>query len=263
MGNPSALAVVTGASRGIGLSLCERLATTRTVVALARSIDGLADVSRPNPVIAISCDVADQRSVADAWAQIRADVGEPDLLVNNAGISDAGGPVWEQDPDDWWRVFEVNLRGAFLVSRAALPGMLALGHGRIVNMASNAAFYRVWDGLDGFDYSAYMSSKAALVRLTEVMAGETEGTGIAVLAVSPGTVKTDMTANADAFRALWDDEDMWVSAEPIADLVAAIADGELDALTGRYVHAVTDDWQDLVARHAEIADRDTHTLRVR
>ena len=72
-----------------------------------------------------------------------------------------------------------------------------------------------------------------------------------------------MTATADAFRAMWDDDDVWVSAEPIADLVDAIADGELDALTGRYIHAVTDDWRDLVARQAEIAERDTHTLRIR
>lgn len=263
MGNPSALAVVTGASRGIGRSLCERLAATRPVVALARSIEGLADIAGPHPVVAISCDVSDPHSVSAAWARIRAEVGEPDLLVNNAGICDDGGPVWEQDPDTWWRVFEVNLRGAFLVSRAALPGMLEQGRGRIVNVASNAAFYRVWDGLDGFDYSAYMSSKAALVRLTEVMAGETAGRGIAVLAVSPGTVKTDMTATADAFRAMWDDDDVWVSAEPIADLVEVIADGELDVLTGRYIHAVTDDWRDLVARQAEIAERDTHTLRIR
>jgi NAD(P)-dependent dehydrogenase (short-subunit alcohol dehydrogenase family) len=263
MSMPSTLAVVTGASRGIGRSLCERLARTRTVVALARSVEGLADVAGPHPVVAISCDVADPRAVAAAWTRIRAEVGEPDLLINNAGICDAGGPVWEQDPDAWWRVFEVNLRGAFLVSRAALPGMLAQGRGRIVNVASNAAFYRVWDGLDGFDYSAYMSSKAALVRLTEVMAGETAGSGIAILAVSPGTVKTDMTATADAFRSMWDEEDVWVSADRIGDMVDAIADGELDALTGRYVHAVTDDWRDLVARRAEIADNDAHTLRVR
>lgn len=255
--------MVTGASRGIGRAMVDRLAATRTVVALARSVEGLTALAARHRIVSIACDVSDARAVDEAWARIRHEVGEPDLVVNNAGLCDAGGPIWEQDPEDWWRVFEVNVRGAFLVSRCALPSMIAQGRGRIVNVASNAAFYRVWDGLHGFDYPAYMASKAALVRLTETMAGETAGTGVAVLAVSPGTVKTDMTASAAPFRAAWDDEGLWVSSDLVASLVEAIADGRLDVLTGRYVHAVTDDWRDLVVRHEAIADGDEHTLRVR
>ena len=125
------------------------------------------------------------------------------LLVNNAGVAGSSHPTWEQEPADWWRVFEVNVLGTFLMSRGALPSMIRSGGGRIVNLSSNAAFYPIeaedeW-GVD----SAYMASKSAVIRFTEALAGEVARHDISVFSISPGMVKTDMTQRV--FAQYWDD----------------------------------------------------------
>jgi len=257
----SGVAVVTGASRGIGRVITERLAADgRTVVALGRSADQLAEVAASCGAVPVVLDVTRSDAVQAAWPALEAAHGPVDLLVNNAGYAGSGGPTWRQDSDDWWRVFEVNVRGVFACSRAALPPMLARRRGRIVNVASNAAFFRVWDDNDATIGSAYMASKAAVVRLSEALAGETAGSGVSVFAISPGTVKTAMTAGP--FAELWDDPDLWSPPELAADLVAAIDAGDLDALSGRYIHAARD-WRAMTGDVAGIAEEDLHTLRVR
>jgi 3-oxoacyl-[acyl-carrier protein] reductase len=257
------VAVVTGAGRGIGRTLAVRLARTHRVVGLGRSEEALAEVAAECAVVPVPVDVADPASVAQAWARVRVEVGDPDLVVNNAGVSGRDAPVWEQPVDAWWRVFEVNVRGTFLICRAALPAMVSRGSGRIVNVASNAAFHRTWDDLGGFDRSAYMASKAAVIRLSEVLAGETVGRGVTVFAISPGRVKTDMTASFEAFRGDWDDPSLWSPPELAADLVEFIATGALDALSGRFINAAQDDWRTMPGRASQIAAADAHTLRIR
>lgn len=147
-------------------------------------------------------DVVDASAVSAAVANLEREVGPIDLLVNNAGPSGAGGPTWQKDPAAWWRVFEVNVLGAFLCARAVLPKMCARGSGRIVNVASNAAFNAIGDDFGARIDSAYLASKAALVRLTEALAAEARGRAVYVFAISPGMVKTDMTA--PIFPDLWD-----------------------------------------------------------
>ena len=113
-----------------------------------------------------------------------------DLLVNNAGLAGPIGPTWETDPDDWWRCLEVNLRGPMLCSRAVLPGMIARGGGRIVNVASGAGTFAI-------PYlGAYVTSKTALIRFTEILALETGQHGVKVFAIEPGTVRTAMAEYA-------------------------------------------------------------------
>ena len=263
MSGPLPVAVVTGAGRGIGRAIALRLAATHTVVAMGRDaqrLESLADECGALPVVV---DVADPGSVGDAWTVVTERVGDPDLLVNNAGVSEPAGPVWEQDVAQWWRVFEVNVRGTFLTCRATLPAMVARGNGRIVNVSSNAAFFPASRDLGLFDVPAYMSSKAAVVRLTEVMAGETAGTGVSVFAISPGTVKTDMTASIPAFHEDWDSDDLWSPPELAAELVEHIASGERDALSGRYLHAATTDWRTLGARAQHVLEHDGLAVRLR
>ena len=108
--------------------------------------------------------------------------------MNNAGLLQPIGLAWEVDPDAWWRCVEVNLRGPYLCARAVLPGMVARRAGRIVNIASVAAAAPIPDG------TAYASSKAALVRLTDSLAAETAEYGVGVFAVDPGNVATGMHA---------------------------------------------------------------------
>jgi 3-oxoacyl-[acyl-carrier protein] reductase len=255
------VAVVTGASRGIGRVVAGRLASSHLVVAIGRDRSLLEELSAQTGAVALVLDVSDPAAVSAVFADIEALHGGPSLLVNNAGISGPPGSTAEVDPTAWWRVFEVNVLGTFLCTRAVLPAMISRGSGRIVNVASNAAFYPVFDDDDRALGAAYMASKAAVIRFTEALAGETLAAGMAAFAISPGTVKTDMTATA--FADDWDDADLWASPELTADLVELIASGALDVLSGRYLHARYDDPLLLVEQAAEIIAADTHVLRVR
>ena len=117
-------------------------------------------------------------------------LGSVDLLVNNAGLAGPIGPTWEADPEEWWRCLEVNLRGPMLCSRAVLPGMIARGCGRIVNVASGAGTVAIPH------LGAYVTSKTALIRLTEILAAEAAEHGVKVFAIEPGTVRTAMAEYA-------------------------------------------------------------------
>lgn len=253
--------MVTGASRGIGRVLTERL-TSRggRVVAVGRSREQLDELSARTGAFPLVVDVADASAVAEAWARIETDFGVPDLMVNNAGVAGSSDHTWEQEPAEWWRVFEVNVLGTFLMSRGALPGMIRAGGGRIVNLSSNAAFYPIEAEDDWAINSAYMASKAAVIRFTEALAGEVAGHGVRVFAFSPGMVKTEMT---EAILAqYWDDPDTWTPADVTADLVEFIDSGALDGVSGRYIHAASDDWRTLGERAGAAVVNDWHALRV-
>jgi NAD(P)-dependent dehydrogenase (short-subunit alcohol dehydrogenase family) len=178
-------------------------------------------------------------AVTEAIALVEAELGPIDLLVNNAGISGQSGMSWEVDDEEWWRIIEVNVLGTFLCSRAVMPAMMARGAGRIVNLSSNAAFFQIEADFAGVINSAYMASKAAVIRFTEALAAEARPAGVHVFAISPGTVKTEMTAST--FAGSWDDSDFWSPPELAAELIGFIASGALDALSGRYIHAAADD----------------------
>jgi NAD(P)-dependent dehydrogenase (short-subunit alcohol dehydrogenase family) len=262
MTHTSSVAVVTGAGRGIGRAVAERLAGSgHTVVAIARSVDELDAVAGACGAIPLRLDVSDPSAVADAWDWIGTHVGTPSLLVNNAGIAGATGSTWTHEPGDWWKVFEVNVFGTFLMSRAALPSMIAVRRGRIVNVASNAAFYPIDADDDVAINTAYMASKAAIVRFTEALAGEIAGSGLQAFVLSPGMVKTDMTAGV--FDDYWDAPDLWSPPELTAELIECIDSGELDAMSGRYIHAARDDWRTMGDRTEQLLADDLHTLRVR
>jgi NAD(P)-dependent dehydrogenase (short-subunit alcohol dehydrogenase family) len=256
------LAVVTGASRGIGRVLTERLiAAGQTVAAIARSATDLDEVAAKTGAVPFVLDVSDPAGVEGVFTRILSELGVPDLLVNNAAVSGGSGMTWELPPQEWWRVLEINVRGTYLCTRAVLPAMMARGSGRIVNVSSGAATYPVGLDNDGQLTSAYMASKAAVNRFTEAVAGECFSAGVVVFAMSPGMVKTDMTA--EVYTDIWDDEDTWTPIDTPVDLIMDLDAGLLDALSGRYFRAAIDDWRSLAARAAEVIELDTHTLRLR
>src|SRR5262249_54052018 len=133
------VAVVTGGGRGIGRAIALALArhgaavtiTARSVGELDSTLGELRTIH--DRTIAVRSDVTDRASVDDMVSQTEARLGPIDFLVNNAGSAGVIGPIWETDPDDWWREVEVNLRGPLLCARAVLPGMIARRSGRIVN----------------------------------------------------------------------------------------------------------------------------------
>ena len=189
-------ALVTGASRGIGLAIARQLLAQgarvtlagRDTAALATAASSLRDAEN---AASVAIDVVDQQSVADGFSRAAAHFGPIDILVNNAGQAGAA-PFVKTDIALWQRMLDVNLTGAFLCTQAALPDMLQAGWGRIVNVASTA-------GLTGYRYvSAYCAAKHGLVGLTRALALEVAAGGVTVNAVCPGFTDTDMVGEAVA-----------------------------------------------------------------
>jgi 3-oxoacyl-[acyl-carrier protein] reductase len=243
------IALVTGGGRGIGANVARALAEDGwSVVVASRTRSQVVAVAAEIGGRALELDVASRDSIERAVAE----AGEVELLVNNAGISGVRGRSWELEPDDWWRVLEVNLRGPYLCARAAIPGMIERGAGRIVNVGSGAA-YLPMGALD----SAYGASKAGLHRFSELLAGELAPYGIPVFSISPGLVRTAMTE--DVFPA----DAPWTPPEAAPTLVRKLATGRYDALAGRYLHAEHDDLDDLLARIAQVRENDLNAIRLR
>jgi 3-oxoacyl-[acyl-carrier protein] reductase len=187
------IALVTGASRGIGHASCLALARAGFAVAVGYRSDpeGAEEaVAKANSegvrALAVSIDVRDEASVSDAFKRVEEELGPVRVLVNNAGFTRDGLAV-KYTTENWDATLDTNLRGAFLCSRRALAAMLKAKWGRIINVASAAALR----GNAG--QTAYSASKAGLVGLTKSLAREVGGRGITVNAVCPGFVATRMT----------------------------------------------------------------------
>jgi NAD(P)-dependent dehydrogenase (short-subunit alcohol dehydrogenase family) len=246
---------VTGGGRGIGRSIALELAGAGMQVAVsARSGDQVREVAGAVGGLAIEADVSSPPDVERMVAAVEGELGPIDLLVNNAGIERARGFAWEDDPEDWWHVFEVNVRGPFLCCRAVLPGMVERGRGRIVNVSSGAAYLPVRGAGLG---TAYGASKAALSRFSELLAHQTRDRGISVFHISPGLVRTSMT------EGVFGDDAPWTPPELAPRLVRAIAEGRLDPLSGRYLHAEHDPVEDLARRTGKILESDLNAIRLR
>lgn len=231
-------ALVTGASRGIGLAVAEGLAALGCSVAgMARGQESIetamGEVSRVTGArtLALAGDVTDTLDVASAVARTAQELGPLDLLVNSAGLVDAAEvPVWETDPEQWMAVVASHVWGAYLSVRAVVPEMVARGHGRVVNLASGMGTRAQPD------YSAYSVGKAAQMRLTESLAEALLGTGVHAFNVAPGLVETQMTRSMPK----WAGHTAWTPVERVVELVCCVARGELDAWDGRFLRAGVD-----------------------
>jgi NAD(P)-dependent dehydrogenase (short-subunit alcohol dehydrogenase family) len=187
------VAVVTGASSGIGRATAEMLAARGALVAVfARSSEKLEALASAHAgrMLAVAGDVADPNAIDRLFSETESRFGDCYLLVNAAGMADPR-LLLETTPEEWDRMFAVNVRGAFLASRRALPSMLANRSGAIVNVSSISGVA----GPEKFPGSvSYCASKGALISMTEALAVEVGDRGVRVNCISPGSVDTGMWA---------------------------------------------------------------------
>jgi 3-oxoacyl-[acyl-carrier protein] reductase len=250
------VALVTGGGRGIGANIARELAAAGMRVAVSgRTAEQVDAVAQEIGGLALVGDVSRREDVERMVAETERELGPIDLLVNNAGVADwTREPVWEIDPGKWSRVLEINVLGVFLCCRETLRAMVGRRAGRIVNVASGAAYLPSSSPAAG---TSYGPSKAAVHRFSELLASQVAPHGIGVFSISPGLVRTAMTESSFA------DDAPWTPPELAPRLVRTIATGRLDKLAGRYIHAEHDDPDDLAARADEILEQDLNAIRLR
>ena len=186
------IALVTGGGRGIGRAIAEALAEQgASVTLMARSRDQVEDAAkgitaRGGKALAVTGDVTSASDVQRAVEETRrAFRGPVSVLVSNAGITGPYAPIWDADPDEWWRTQDVHVHGAFLCTRAVWSGMVERGVGRIILISSAAA------ERGGANLSAYQIAKAGQLRMAEALSAEGAALGIRAWALHPGTVETE------------------------------------------------------------------------
>ena len=189
---PQRIAIVTGAARGIGAGTAKRLAADGFAVAVldlneADGAETVAEIEKAGgKAIAVGADVSNAEQVAAAVDKVVAELGEPTVLINNAGVT-RDNLIFKMSENDWDTVINVHLRGAFLMTRATQKHMVDQRYGRIVNLSSSSA-------LGNRGQVNYSAAKAGLQGFTKTLAIELGPFGITANAVAPGFIVTDMTA---------------------------------------------------------------------
>lgn len=252
--------LITGASQGIGRATAISFARAgaATIIIAARSnLDKVEEEIRSaareySPVILkLQLDVSSELSVVDAAKLINEKVGSLDVLVNNAGYLENWAPVAESDPAEWWRTWEVNVRGIHLMTRAFLPLLFRGVQKTIVNTSSVGA-HRVHPGA-----SAYQTAKFAILRFTEFVTTEYASQGIIAFCVHPGGVPTSLALNMpDEMHAVLVD-----TPELAGDSISWLTQDRKEWLNGRYI-SVNWDLPELVSRCDEIVDGDKLKMRI-
>jgi NAD(P)-dependent dehydrogenase (short-subunit alcohol dehydrogenase family) len=215
------VAIVTGASSGIGLATVELLASQGArVAAFARH------ATPRDGVLTVTGDVAIEADVDRLFDEVESKLGDCDILVNCAGMIDAK-PLIDTTVDDWDRMFAVNVRGVYLASRRALRTMIAKRAGAIVNVSSISGVI----GPEKFPgWVSYCASKGAVISLTEALAVEVKEYGIRVNSVSPGSVDTKMWAEASGGAPAN------MTAAEVAEVIAFLASERSRPINGQDLH---------------------------
>ncbi|KAJ8107586.1 hypothetical protein ONZ43_g6687 [Nemania bipapillata] len=197
-------------------------------------------------------DVTDSASVKKAAAEVEARFGRLDILICNAGFLARYEKLLDGDEDEWWRSFDVNLRGGYLVAKAFLPLMLAKGGDKtIITMSSTGAMHFHQGG------SSYQISKFALLRLMEFLMAEYADQGLLAYSVHPGGVATDLA------RRLPQQTQPWLKCTPAlsGDTLTFLTSERQEWLAGRYLTAMWD-MEEFFAKKQEIIDKDLLKMRL-
>ncbi len=226
-------AVVTGGARGIGFAIAQRFIASGASVSLwdmdAAAIDA-AKQQLGAKAHGHVVDIVDDADVAKAVTATEKTLGKIDILVNNAGITGPNKTTWDYPVADWRRVIDVDLNGVFICCRAVVPGMIARGYGRVVNIASVA-------GKEGNPNApAYSAAKAGVIGLTKSLGKELAAKNVIVNCVTPAAAKTDifkqMTPEFIAYMKSKIPMNRFVEVDEIAALVAWLASEDCSFSTG-------------------------------
>jgi NAD(P)-dependent dehydrogenase (short-subunit alcohol dehydrogenase family) len=265
------VALITGGSRGIGACVASAFARHGARLAVvarsAREVKLAAAACRAlgTEALGITADVSSPEHVRRAVRAAEKQFGGVDILVNAAGVYGPIGPLAENDLAAWADAVSVNLLGTVYALHAVLPGMIARGHGVVINFSGGGAvtpFPR---------FSAYSASKAAVVRLTETVAEEVRDSGIRINAIAPGAVNTRLldevlTAGERAGRefyrkAVEQKNNGGTPPERAAELAVFLASPEAAGITGRVLSAVWDDWHALAGQGQALEGSALYTMR--
>jgi len=230
------IAIVTGASRGIGRAIAERFAAEGASVVVnyvagSKAADEVVAgiTAAGGTAVAIKADVSKRASVDELVAATLARFGRIDILVNNAGVM-ITKPVLETSEDDWDLTIDINLKGAYLCSKAVAPVMIKQGAGTIINMSSNSGLYHP----SAMKWTEYVVSKAGMNGLTKAMALAL-GPQIRINAICPGWIRTDMVEAIDpAVQRILDETALgrWGTPGDIAASAVFLASDEAAFITG-------------------------------
>jgi NAD(P)-dependent dehydrogenase (short-subunit alcohol dehydrogenase family) len=232
------VALVTGASRGIGAAIARELASAGASVALAgRDEATLQEVTRSLPdgsrSLAVAADMAQTADLERLVARVVKELGSLDVLVNNAGFLPEAKQIYKVDLDEWQRVIDVNLRGPWFLSKLAHPHMKAQGGGAIVNVASTSGLHH------DIGLGVYGISKAGVVMLTEVCAKEWARDKIRVNAIAPGIINTQLAGDIIEYLKSRDMKpnpmNLYGEPEDIAKLVRFLVTDESRFMTGSII----------------------------
>ena len=266
------VAIITGSSIGIGKAIAIAYAkegarlvlTSRTKSELELTKQEIANISNTKVEI-LSADVSDSEAVAALVNFTLKKFGNIDILVNCAGIYGPIGLVTEIDSTKWLETVKINLFGTFLCMQAVLPVMMRNKKGKIVNMSGGGGA----SPLPRF--SAYGTSKAGVIRLTETVANEVKDYQIDINAIAPGAVNTRLLDEALAAgesagkdmlaKSIKQKQEGGVPPEKVAELAVFLASAKSDGISGRLISLLWDDWQKMPHHLGEIMDSDLYTMR--
>ena len=269
------VAVITGASHGLGFEISRKyLEAGASLVICAREANDLQEArlrladtaGSDRRVVAVTADVSRESDVARVFATALEQFRRLDILVNNAGVYGPKGCAEDVDWTEWKRAFEINLFGAVLTCRAALPHFKAAGRGKIIQLSGGGATQPLPR------LSAYAASKAAVIRFVETLAEEVQPHHIDVNAIAPGALNTrlleeilqagpEKVGRAFFERALQQQASGGTPLSRGAELAVYLGSSASDGITGRLISAIWDPWEALAEHREELRSSDIYTLR--
>ncbi len=266
------ISIITGGSSGIGKAIAKAFAAEGSHLVLVSNIESELEsakreikVSYPVRVETLLIDVTKPEDVANMVKFTIAEFDTIDILVNCAGIYGPIGLITDNDTAEWLKAININLNGTFLCMQAVLPTMMKQKKGKIVNMGGGGGA----SPLPRF--SAYGTSKAGVIRLTETIANEVKEYNIDINAIAPGAVNTRFLDQALAAgesagkdflaTSIKQKNEGGVPPEKVAELALFLVSSESDGLSGRLISLLWDNWRDSPRHLEEIMSSDVYTLR--